>query len=60
LVDTDLVENAWNAGKGTSDSYSTLKVKKNESEAVECVYGLIKSARTHLHFLTSPVVDFSF
>lgn len=59
LVDTDLVEDAWTAGNGTSDSYSTLKVKKDETDAVDCVYGMIKSARTYLQFIPSPVVDFS-
>lgn len=58
LVDTDLVEDAWNAGSGTKDSYSTLKVTKTEADAVDVVYGNLKAASKYLQLLTNPVMDF--
>lgn len=59
LVDTDLVEDAWNAGSGTRDSYSTLKVTKSEADAVDVVYGNLKTASKYLQLLTTPVIDFA-
>jgi hypothetical protein len=59
LVDTDLVEDAWNAGSGTKDSYSTLRVTKTESDAVDVVHGKLNPASKYLQLLTTPVINLS-
>ena len=55
LVDTNLIENPWASSTGRKDSYSTLKVKKTESDAILYVYGLVTESRKFLHLNTIPV-----
>ena len=55
LVDTNLIETPWASSTGRKDSYSTLKVRKTESDAILYVYGLVTEAKKFLHLKTLPV-----
>lgn len=52
LVNTNKMEGTvWNAGAGRNDSYSTLKVEKNDILAVELLAGNLVGAQKYLHLI---------
>ena len=55
LVDTDLIENPWASSTGRKDSYSTLRVKKTESDSILYVHGNVTEGRKYLQLHTVPV-----
>ncbi len=55
LIDTNLVEsNVWKSSSGRKDSFSTLKLTNDESDAVVYSMGLVKKSTKYLQLIPLP------
>lgn len=55
VIDTDLTEsNVWKSSSGRKDSFSTLKLLVNEESCILSQIGIVKPAKSYLHFLPLP------
>ena len=55
VIDTDLTEsNVWKSSSGRKDSFSTLKLLVNEEDCILSQIGIVKPAKSYLHFIPLP------